>query len=97
MDGPGVLDPLIADGVARNGDRGPLQEVLGELHGGASQSRRNRLSVGFELEAHGAQETVHIGRQVFSRHAGLAACAKQLYGRPAHEGVPSRGDAQWIM
>jgi hypothetical protein len=92
-----MLDRLIADGVARNGNRGPLHEVLGELHGGASQSRRNRLSVGFELEADGAQETVRIGRQVFSGDAGLTACAKQLYGRPAQEGVPSRGDVRWIM
>jgi hypothetical protein len=92
-----MLDRLIADGVARNGNRGPLHEVLGELHGGASQSRRNRLSVGFELEADGAQETVRIGRQVFSGDAGLTVRAKQLYGRPAHEGIPSRGDVRWIM
>jgi len=69
-----VLDRLIAaDGVARNGDRGPLDEVLGDLDDGASQSRRNRLRVGFELAAHGAQETVNIGRQVFSGHASLPA------------------------
>ena len=88
---------IAADGVAREGNRGPLHEVLGELHDGASQSCLNRLRVGFEREAHGAQQTVHIGRPVFSGHSGPPACAKQQHGRPAHEGIPSGSDVRWIV
>jgi hypothetical protein len=40
--GPSELDRLVIDGVVRNRNRGPLHEALGQLHGGASQSRRNR-------------------------------------------------------
>jgi hypothetical protein len=87
--GPSELDRLVIDGVVRNRNRGPLHEALGQLHGGASQSRRNRAGIGFELEGHGAQESLHIRRQLFPGHAGLPACAEQQHGRPAHEGIPA--------
>jgi hypothetical protein len=83
---------LPVDDAARNGNRGPLHEVLGELHDGAAHRRWNGLGVCLKLETCGAQDTVHIWGEIIPGHAGLPACAQQQRRSLADEGIRSGGE-----